>query len=80
MQRIEKKEKEKLGQQINETAENLNDRILELKAVNVRLKVKELEVQELEQNLKSREDEIEEGNSSWSWNFISKPKRSNIFD
>ena len=31
-------------------------------------------------NYPNREDEIEEGNSSWSWNFISKPKRSNIFD
>jgi len=31
-------------------------------------------------NYPNREDEINDGNSSWSWNFINKPKRSNIFD
>ena len=31
-------------------------------------------------NYPNREDETNEGNSSWSWNFINKPKRSNIFD
>jgi outer membrane protein assembly factor BamD len=31
-------------------------------------------------NYPNREDEINEANSSWSWNFINKPKRSNVFD
>lgn len=51
-------EQEKLTNQISTTESDLNDRVLELKALNVRLKVKELEVQELEQGLKSREEEI----------------------
>lgn len=56
------KEQEKLVAQNSDTESNLNDRILELKALSVRLKVKELEVQELEQGHKSREEEISDLN------------------
>ena len=31
-------------------------------------------------NFPERGDEVKEVNSSWSWNFLKKPKRSNIFD
>ena len=31
-------------------------------------------------NFSESNDEVKEQNSSWSWNFLKKPKRSNIFD
>jgi len=31
-------------------------------------------------NFPERGDEVKEANSLWSWNFLKKPKRSNIFD